>query len=129
MNRTLWMRLAGVSGFLAVALGAFGAHGLKDLLTRHDTLAVWETAAQYHLIHSVAMLVSLALGANRWRPWLWFLAGNLAFSGSLYFLAALNVKWFGPITPIGGLCYLVGWLALARNAPRQVPAANGHSGD
>lgn len=113
MTNTLALRLAAAMGFLAVALGAFGAHGLKDLLARHNTSATWETAVFYHFIHAV-MLFVLAQRQPVWTgPWLSFLAGILVFSGSLYLLAVTHLKWLGAVTPLGGLAFLVGWLWLA----------------
>ena len=107
------LRTAAVFGFLAVALGAFGAHGLKATLLANGTLPIWETAAHYHLAHAVALLV-LGLRENAARAaFLLFVAGIVIFSGSLYVLAVTNVRWLGAITPLGGLCLLGGWLALA----------------
>ncbi|MEI6337479.1 MAG: DUF423 domain-containing protein [Verrucomicrobiota bacterium] len=100
-------QFAAVFGFLGVALGAFGAHGLKAVLSANDTAAVWQTAVLYHLIHSVASL--WAAGRNSTVVWFW-LAGVVIFSGSLYVLAVSNIKWLGAITPIGGLLFLAGWL-------------------
>ncbi len=112
-------RLAGVLGFTGVALGAFGAHGLKQVVTDPHLLAVWQTAAHYHLIHAVAVAVA---GVHPGRP-VWparlFTAGILIFSGSLYLMALTGTLWLGAITPIGGLCFLAGWAALAWTpAPR-----------
>ncbi len=109
-------RLAAVLGFLAVALGAFGAHGLKPVLERHGTLATWDTAVLYHAVHAVALL---ALAARVRPPALtaWcFLAGIAVFSGSLYVLAVTGVRWLGAITPLGGVAFLAGWAALAWRA-------------
>lgn len=100
---------AAVFGFLGVALGAFGAHGLKAVLTANDTSAIWQTAVLYHLVHAVASL--WAAGRNPTVVWLW-LAGIVIFSGSLYVLALTNIKWLGAITPIGGLLFLAGWLLI-----------------
>lgn len=103
------LSIAAILGFLGVALGAFGAHGLKDLLTANGTTAIWLTAVQYHLIHAVAGLWA----ADR-RPrltWIWA-AGVVIFSGSLYLLALTNIRWLGAITPIGGVLFLVGWALL-----------------
>ena len=101
--------LSGVMGFLAVALGAFGAHGLKSTLEAHGTAAIWEKAVFYHFIHTIMLFV---LG-QRWEvarvPWLCFFAGVLIFSGSLYLLALTNFKWLGAVTPLGGVSFLVGW--------------------
>ena len=103
------IKIAAILGFLGVALGAFGAHGLKSLLAAHDTAAIWQTAVFYHITHAVA-----SLWASEKRPsavtwWAW---GIVVFSGSLYLLAVTNVKWLGAITPIGGLLLLVGWGAV-----------------
>ena len=112
MSSTTAIRLAALVGFLAVALGAFGAHGLKAVLEKNGTLAIWQTAALYHLVHAVVLLV-LAQGTTVARvPFTLFGAGIAVFSGSLYALAVTNVKWLGAITPLGGLCLLAGWLAL-----------------
>ncbi len=108
---------AGWMGFLAVALGAFGAHGLSRLLLQHQTTAIWEKAVFYHFIHTI-MLVWLAHRTPFHRgPWLCFLGGIFIFSGSLYLLAATNMRWLGAITPIGGVSFLAGWIWLAL-APR-----------
>ena len=112
MTSATAFRISAAFGFLAVALGAFGAHGLKDLLTRNDTLAVWQTAALYHLLHSVAMLALASREPLCSWAWRLFAAGVVVFSGSLYALALSNVKVLGAITPIGGVCLLAGWLAL-----------------
>ncbi len=96
-------------GFLGVALGAFGAHGLKDILAANGTAAIWQTAVLYHLLHAVG-----SLWASERRPavmWVW-MAGVAVFSGSLYILALTNIRWLGAITPIGGLLLLAGWAML-----------------
>ena len=103
-------RLAASLGFLGVLLGAFGAHGLKNLLEAHAATAIWQTAVLYHLVHAVA-----ALWASDKRPavvWIWS-AGIVIFSGSLYLLAVTNLRWLGAITPIGGTLFLIGWLMVA----------------
>ncbi len=107
------MRTAALMGFLAVGLGAFGAHGLKGVLAGNGTEGIWEKAVFYHFIH-VIMLVFLA-GRRPFLkgPWFSFLAGILIFSGSLYLLAYTNARWFGAITPLGGISFLVGWIWLA----------------
>ena len=113
MTSTSAVRIAAVFGFLAVTLGAFGAHGLKATLESHGTAAIWQTAALYHLVHSVVLLV---LGQRDTPPrasYILFAAGIVIFSGSLYLLAVTNVKWLGAITPLGGLSLLAGWLCLA----------------
>jgi uncharacterized membrane protein YgdD (TMEM256/DUF423 family) len=101
----------GCPGFSAVALGAFGAHGLKPTLIAHDALGLWETAALYHLAHAVAAL--WATGRNRLALVLWT-TGIAFFSGSLYLMALTQLRWLGSITPIGGVLLLAGWLAAAR---------------
>ena len=106
-------RIAAVLGFLAVALGAFGAHGLRDVLEKNGRLATWETAVLYHLTHAVVLLLISTLRPLRIAAWWLMLAGVAVFSGTLYALALTNVKWLGAITPLGGLCLLAGWLALA----------------
>lgn len=105
-------RLAAALGFLAVALGAFGAHGLKPVLERHGTLATWETAVLYHAVHAVALL-TLAARARVpvFTAWC-FLAGIAVFSGSLYVLSVTGIRWLGAITPLGGVAFLAGWAAL-----------------
>ncbi len=113
MTSSLAFRISALFGFLAVALGAFGAHGLKALLARHDTTAIWETAALYHLVHSAVLLLVAGREPLSRGAWGLFAAGILIFSGSLYLLAVTNVRWLGAITPLGGLCLLAGWLALA----------------
>jgi uncharacterized membrane protein YgdD (TMEM256/DUF423 family) len=105
----LAVQIAAVLGFLGVALGAFGAHGLKNLLTTNNTLAIWQTAVLYQLVHAVASL--WAAERNPTVVWLWAV-GVLVFSGSLYVLAVTNIKWLGAITPIGGLLFLAGWAML-----------------
>ena len=113
MNSTLARRIAALSGFLAVALGAIGAHGLKATLDLHGTVAIWQTAALYHLVHSVVLLVLAQRDAPPRPSFLLFVAGIVIFSGSLYLLALTNVKWLGAITPLGGVSLLAGWLSLA----------------
>ena len=103
---------AALSGFLGVVLGAFGAHALKHTLVAHDMMTVWQTAVLYHLIHAVA-----AFAIAEKRPavtWMWCL-GILLFSGSLYLLALTCQRWFGLVTPFGGLCFLIGWAMCLRN--------------
>lgn len=107
---SLGWKAGAVSGALAVALGAFGAHGLQKTVQDPKLLDNWKTAAQYHLVHSVAMLVASAHPKS--TPALLFGAGNLIFAGSLYALVLTNKKWLGAITPIGGLAYIGGWLML-----------------
>ncbi len=113
-----FFRIAALLCFLGVALGAFGAHALRPTLEANAKVEVWNTAVLYHLMHAVALL-ALALhgGANRGAMWL-LVAGVLIFSGSLYVLAITNVRVLGAITPLGGLCFLAGWLWLVVAPPR-----------
>ena len=109
--------LGAISGALAVALGAFAAHGLRSRISA-DALATFETGARYHMYHALALLaVAWALGRwpSAWASaagWL-FVAGTVLFSGSLYLLAVTGVRALGPITPLGGFAFILGWLALA----------------
>jgi uncharacterized membrane protein YgdD (TMEM256/DUF423 family) len=109
--------LGAVSAFLAVAAGAFGAHGLRQRLSP-DTLALFEMAVRYQMYHALALL-AVSWAQTRWPgPALQlsgyaFVAGTLLFSGSLYLLSLTGARWLGAITPLGGLAFLVGWLALA----------------
>jgi uncharacterized membrane protein YgdD (TMEM256/DUF423 family) len=116
MTNTLAVRVAAILGFLAVALGAFGAHGLKDLLTQNNTTTIWEKAVFYHFIHTIMLFLLAQRRPVPSGPWFSFFAGILIFSGSLYVLAVANVRWLGAITPFGGLSLLAGWLWLAFTA-------------
>ena len=114
----LYLSIAAISGFLAVALGAFGAHGLKQKLSA-DMLAIYHTGVQYHVYHTLALfgvaLLMLHLpqsAALRWSAAL-FCVGIAVFSGSLYVLAIGGMRWLGAITPLGGVAFLAGWIALA----------------
>src|SRR2546427_6092894 len=106
------LRLAAALCFAAVALGAFGAHALKDTLHTHGMLDVWNKAVLYHFIHAIALFVLALYGtANRGAWWLLF-AGIFLFSGSLYLMALTNLRWLGAVTPLGGLCFLAAWASL-----------------
>ncbi len=97
------IRIAAALCFLAVALGAFGAHSLRSTLETHGMLDAWNKAVLYHFIHAIALLALALYGTiNRGAWWLLF-AGIFLFSGSLYLLALSNVRWLGAITPLGGL--------------------------
>ena len=102
-------RISAALGFLAVALGAFGAHGLKTLLTENGTAAIWEKAVLYHFIHAVMLCFLAARAALPRVAWFAFLTGIIIFSGSLYLMAVTNLRWLGAITPFGGVAFLVGW--------------------
>lgn len=113
----LWLSLAALNGFLAVAAGAFGAHGLEGKVAEKD-LAAFQTGATYHMYHALALLAVAWLASRAdiaavatagWS----FIAGMVLFSGSLYFLGVTGSRALVMVTPIGGLAFLVGWAALA----------------
>lgn len=112
MTSTLCLRIAAVSGFLTVALGAFGAHGLKALLTEYDTVDIWDKAVLYQMFHTLALLVLALRPTVNAGAAIGFLIGICVFSGSLYVLALTNLRWLGAITPLGGLAFLIGWILL-----------------
>ncbi|MGH7896072.1 MAG: DUF423 domain-containing protein [Candidatus Binatia bacterium] len=121
MERT-FIALGALLAGLAVAAGAFGAHGLRNRLTP-EMLAVFETAVRYQMYHALALL-AVAWATVRWpgsaaptAGWL-FVAGIVVFSGSLYGFALTGVRWLGAVTPFGGLAFLAGWAVLARAAWR-----------
>jgi uncharacterized membrane protein YgdD (TMEM256/DUF423 family) len=118
VNQIRATRIAAALGFLAVALGAFGAHGLKGLLAQNGLTAVWEKAVFYHFIHAVMLFVLAERKPFPAVAWWSFLAGIGFFSGSLYLLALTNVHWLGAVTPVGGLCLLFGWGWLGFKATR-----------
>jgi len=115
--------LGSISGGLAVALGAFGAHTLEDRLTK-DALSTFETAARYQMYHALALL-AVAFAVTHWPDsnlptyagWL-FVAGTVLFSGSLYLLNLTDVRWLGAIAPLGGTAFIAGWACLALAAWR-----------
>jgi len=109
MSLTLATRIAAALGFLAVALGAFGAHGLKDVLTQNGTATVWDKAVFYHFIHTVMLFILADRKPFPKVAWWAFFIGILLFSGSLYLLAVTNAHGLGAITPFGGVSFLVGW--------------------
>lgn len=114
----LFMVLGSLNALISVALGAFGAHGLKSRLSP-DMLAVYQTGVHYHMMHAlgiiaVALIVD-RLGGTAMAAWSGglFCAGIVFFSGSLYILSITGIKWLGAITPLGGIAFLVGWALLA----------------
>ena len=111
-------RVAAAAGFLAVALGAFGAHGLKNLLTQNGMTAVWEKAVLYHFIHAVMLFILAERKTFPVFAWWSFLAGIAFFSGSLYLLALTNAHWLGAVTPVGGIAFLTGWAWLTFKSAR-----------
>ena len=109
--------IAAAYGFLGVALGAFGAHSLKPLLTENDYVDVWEKATLYLFVHTLAILTLATMESKKSFVsfklvcWSWIF-GVFLFSGSLYVLALTNISKLGMVTPIGGVCFLLGWGAL-----------------
>lgn len=124
MNSTTYLRSAFLLMALAVVTGAFGAHALKERL-EEGSLETWKTAVLYHFIHAAGILIlqiaSRAFGLNEKRIRLAsgiMLAGIVLFSGSIYLLSTrslsgLEIAWLGPVTPIGGLCFIAGWVLAA----------------
>lgn len=118
-----WIVTGAVAALIGVAAGAFGAHGLRSRLPA-DLLAVFEVAVRYQMYHALALLL-LGVGADRLAvgpariAGIAFTLGILIFSGSLYALALSGVRWLGAITPLGGVAFLVGWVALILAAVRR----------
>jgi uncharacterized membrane protein YgdD (TMEM256/DUF423 family) len=114
-----WMTTAATGLAVAVAMGAFGAHGLRDRLDAYS-MGIYEKAVFYHFVHALGMLIVsllprvgvLTAGADRWVCGSLGI-GILLFSGSLYLLAVTGVRGFGAVTPVGGVAFIVGWLLLA----------------
>lgn len=110
--------MGSINALIAVVLGAFGAHGLKNRLSV-EMMEIFQTAVQYHFYHALGLLavgvIALHLpesGVLKWSGWL-MLAGIILFSGSLYLLSATGIKWLGAITPIGGMAFIASWVLLA----------------
>ena len=112
--------IAAIVALLGVALGAFGAHALRDTLAASGTTSTWETAVFYHLIHASIAWATLLCSSGKTdllvRAAACWVAGVIIFSGSLYGLALGGPRWMGPITPIGGVLFIVGWSYAARFA-------------
>jgi uncharacterized membrane protein YgdD (TMEM256/DUF423 family) len=113
-----FFRIAAVLCFLAVALGAFGAHSLRSILEARGMLDVWNKAVFYQFIHAIALLALALYGTINRGACLLLLVGIFLFSGSLYLLALTNLRWLGPVTPLGGLCLLAGWVWLVLAPPK-----------
>ncbi len=113
-----WLLILGaLNGALAVILGAFGAHGLRERVDA-SMLETWGTASEYHFYHALALLLAGVLAKQFGSGWIlasgWvMLAGTLVFSGSLYLLVLTGQRWLGAITPLGGVALIAGWLLLA----------------
>ena len=103
------IRIAAALCFLAVALGAFGAHSLRSTLELRGMMDVWNKAVLYHFTHAIALLVLALYGTVNRGAWWLFFAGIFLFSGSLYLMALTNLRWLGAVTPFGGVCFLAGW--------------------
>ncbi len=121
----VWPLVAGAFlALLAVMAGAFGAHGLRGLVSDRG-LEVFQTAVTYQMYHSIALvLLALLSGQGLPRKWLgwsagFFLAGILLFSGSLYLLVLTDIRWIGPITPLGGMFFMLGWALLITSGLRR----------
>jgi len=109
MSRVALLRIGAGFCFLAVALGAFGAHALKAKLELSGMLDVWNKAVLYHFLHAIALVAFALYGASNRATCFLLVTGIILFSGSLYTMALTNVRWLGAITPLGGLCFLAGW--------------------
>jgi len=112
----LILSVAAIFLVLAVAIGAFGAHGLKTHLS-DEMMQTYKTGVEYHFYHALGLLligvlsISIPSGLLNWSA-IFLIMGIILFSGSLYVLAILGIKWFGAITPIGGLSFIAGWVLL-----------------
>lgn len=111
-----YFAIGALSGAIVVLLGAFGAHGLKDIINDYE-LSVYNKAVLYHMFHTIGIFIlgsldklypTISFLSSGWS----FLVGIILFSGSLYLLSALHLKWFGMITPFGGVAFVVGWILL-----------------
>ncbi len=115
-DKRLWIIISAISGFTAVAIGAFGAHGLREKLSS-EMIEVYKTGVLYQLIHSVVLLIlSLNTIIKYKLPSIFFLLGIILFSFSLYIYSTSGIRFFAMITPIGGFCFLIGWLLLIYEA-------------
>jgi uncharacterized membrane protein YgdD (TMEM256/DUF423 family) len=111
-DKKSWIIISAVSGFTAVAIGAFGAHGLKEKLTS-EMIEVYKTALLYQFIHTIVLLIlSLANFTKTKVASVFFLLGIILFSFSLYIYSTSGIEFFAMITPIGGVCFLIGWFWL-----------------
>jgi uncharacterized membrane protein YgdD (TMEM256/DUF423 family) len=112
----MWIQLGSLLMFLGVVLGAFGAHALRARLSDYY-LEIYKTAVLYHFIHAIGLFLVAWLSQETASfkitlAGYFFMAGIMLFSGSLYFLSVTQIKWLGAITPVGGICFLLGWLLL-----------------
>lgn len=121
----LFLIISSISGMLAVAFGAFGAHALKGKLQSEGTLDTYQTAVQYQFYHTLALLAIALLMTKYQSQWLNYAGysmtfGILIFSGSLYMLCFTGMKWLGAITPIGGLLFIAGWVCMLMTALKSI---------
>ena len=122
--RRSWLAMGALIALVAVMAGAFGAHGLRGMVSARG-LEVFQTAVTYQMYHAIALiLVALLFAAGLSQRLLamaggFFLAGILLFSGSLYLLVLTDIRWVGPVTPLGGVCFMVGWAVLVAAALRR----------
>lgn len=111
-SKKIWIIISGIFGFLGVAIGAFGAHGLEGKIPIH-LLEVYNTGVQYHLVHAVVLAaIALAGKSEFYSAAIFFSIGIILFSFSLYFYAITGTKFLAMITPFGGVGFLVGWALL-----------------
>ncbi|MEZ7277388.1 DUF423 domain-containing protein [Pseudoalteromonas sp. 68 DY56-GL68] len=116
----LYLMIGSLFCMLSVMLGAFAAHGLKSRVSEY-AIGIFKTAAEYQMVHGlalIAMAILIKWGMNLNWAGGFFIAGTVLFSGSLYLLALTGMKWLGPITPIGGVCFIIGWAILLVQAAR-----------
>jgi uncharacterized membrane protein YgdD (TMEM256/DUF423 family) len=132
MMKSIFLLLGALSALIGVGMGAFGAHGLKTVISP-EMLAVYQTGVTYQMWHALGLIAIALISQHapdskllRWAGGLMF-AGILLFSGSLYALALLNHTWLGMITPFGGVCFLVAWLLLAVSATTTTRSSEHHS--
>jgi uncharacterized membrane protein YgdD (TMEM256/DUF423 family) len=127
MNNPRAMRIAAIMGLLAVALGAFGAHALKETLARSQTgTALWEKAVFYHFVHAVMLFILATRKPLKRVAWFGFLIGIILFSGSLYLYAVGGPRWLVALTPFGGVSFMVGWICLIISPPADANAGEGN---
>jgi len=117
-DKKMWIIISAVSGFTAVAIGAFGAHGLRETLS-FEMLEVYKTGVLYQFIHTIVLLIlALTNIINAKVSSIFFLLGIILFSFSLYLYSTTGIQFFAMITPVGGVCFLIGWLWLIVEAIR-----------
>jgi uncharacterized membrane protein YgdD (TMEM256/DUF423 family) len=121
----IFILLGALNAMLGVGLGAFGAHGLKTMLSP-ELLAIYQAGVTYQMYHALGLigigLIHPKAPSSKllhWAGWLMF-SGIVLFSGSLYLLALLNLKWLGMITPLGGICFLTAWLFITLHAVQNI---------